>query len=127
MFAGRKYEYYALIKKWHGASDLEIGELYLEAAWCCTDDNLEEEEKYYRYLVIKHFEKALESKKIPKNEEAIYTYLIGEMYRRVGDIENAKIWYDKVSQIAAKSEEGKWIVDLAYQQSTNPKEFFDID
>ncbi len=123
VFPGRKYEYSAWIHKWRGSRNLLIGELYLKAAWCCTDDGKEDEEIFFRKQVIEYFEKGIEENEIPDNENPIYKYLIGEMYRRIGDKKNASYWYEDTIKSIHNREEMKGLLELARQQQNSPKEF----
>ena len=108
----KKYEFAALIAERRGDPNREVGELYLRGAWCCQLKKEEEEEKYCRRKAIEFFEKAFKDDEIGE-EKAVYTYLVGELYRRIGDMENMVFWFDRVNEVAGKCEELKWLVDLA--------------
>ena len=119
-----KYEVAALIAKERGDRSIDVGKLFLRAAWCCTlYEKKEVEEREYRRKAIGHFEKAFERGEIDEGLRARYTYLIGELYRRVGDQEKSLIWFEKVRDAVGGDEGKKWFIDLAIQQKTNPKEF----
>ncbi len=82
----RQYEFAAWIAAWKGGSPLAIGDLYLRAAWCCNDSNDPRKERFYRLKAIEYFEQALERKKVPKSDVGVYTYFVGELHRRVGEM-----------------------------------------
>lgn len=121
--AGRKYELAAWIALWQGSSWVAIGDLYLKASWCANDEHLEEEQDY-RQQAIECFKKALEQQEVPVDAIGTYTYLIGELYRRVGDLGNAAQWFEQVEHVVGKDKDKEWLVHLAWEQQHNPKEFF---
>jgi uncharacterized protein (DUF2225 family) len=120
--AGQRWEFAARIAGWQDAPHQEIGDLYLRAAWCSAGYRRVEEERGYRRQAIEHFEKALQAGEIPAGEAVHYAYLTGELYRRVGDQENAHRWFDRVAEIAGQDPKNRRYVELARQQRTNPKE-----
>lgn len=128
IYPEHQYEFAAWIAKWYNDKSIDIANKYLKAAWCAKEYNHLKKETYYRRLAIEHFEEALNKNEIDKSEVAKITYLIGELYRRIGDKRNANIWFDRVTE-AAEGDEGdeekQWLIDLAKQQKENPKEFFE--
>jgi hypothetical protein len=71
------------------------------------------------------FEAALKTyDAIPREERAILTYLVGELWRRIGDINKATRWYESVSGEVTDPESQQWVVDAADQQRLNPREWF---
>jgi uncharacterized protein (DUF2225 family) len=124
-FPGRRYEYAAWIAKWRNRPSINIGQLYHMAAWCCYDDGRIDEEKYYRRQTIEYYEKALKDMNIPEDQSAQYTYLVGELYRRIGESDKAALWFDRVPEAAKKFKNKEWIIKLSNQQKENPKEFID--
>ncbi len=69
----------------------------------------------------------MELKEIPRNQISSYIYLIGELHRRVGEIGAANEWFDKVAEATKGDSKQQWLVELAFQQKTNPKEFIGRD
>jgi len=124
-FPQSKYEWAALIAEWREDSFLTIGHLYLKAAWDCNVSDKPKGEKVYRIKAIEYFQKAFQENKIPEDAMPEYLYLIGELYRRVGDREASINWLDRVSEAIGKDGAKKWLIDLAEQQKTHPKDFFD--
>ena len=61
---------------------------------------------------------------VPRDERAVLTYLVGELWRRVGDIETSTRWFESVSAEVTDGASQQWIVDAADQQRLNPREWF---
>ena len=120
-----KYEAAAKVARWQGADSRHIADLLLRAAWCCVDEGDIEAERYFRRLAARAFEEALSSYDgVPRNERAILTYLVGELWRRVGDVESSTRWFESVATEVTDPESQQWIVDAADQQRINPREWF---
>src|SRR3954470_13635963 len=82
-----KYEAAAKVAQWQGMYSRYIADLLLRAAWCCVDEGDIEAERYFRRHAAWKFEEALAAyDTVPREERAILTYLIGELWRRVGDV-----------------------------------------
>jgi uncharacterized protein (DUF2225 family) len=67
-----------------------VGNLYLYAAWCADDANAHLQASEYRFMAIQSFNKAIIDVSCPVTERPIVEYLIGELYRRVGDFASAQ-------------------------------------
>ncbi len=119
-----RYATAAHIAALRDATAEEQGNLYLRAAWCCEDEGDVFREIAYRKYTIKHFEFALSSGEIPEDRRALMTYLIGELYRRTGDDDTARRWFDKVEDWADDTDEFAHIRQLAQRQRTDPKDTF---
>ncbi|MEW6376461.1 MAG: DUF2225 domain-containing protein [Thermodesulfobacteriota bacterium] len=120
----KKYEFAALIAIRRGDPNREVAELYLRGAWCCQLNEEKVGERYYRFKAIEYFQNAFKANETLKEEKAIYTYLMGELYRRIGDVEHMVLWFDRVKGTIGEDEGLKWLMDLAIQQKTHPKNFF---
>lgn len=72
------------------------------------------------------FEAGLESwDGVAPDGRAVLTYLVGELWRRVGDVKTASTWFNRVpSEIVAPLRQ-QWIIDAAKQQRDDPREWFD--
>jgi len=123
----RQYEFAAWIAQWRGDSLQSIGELYLRAAWCCKDSKNPRNERFCRLKALEYFERAMELNEFSANEISSCTYLIGELHRRVGEIGAANEWFDKVAETTKGDSKQQWLVELASQQKTSPKEFIGRD
>jgi uncharacterized protein (DUF2225 family) len=123
----RQYEFAAWIAEWRRDSLQSIGDLYLRAAWCCKDLNNPKKERFCRLKSMEYFERAMELKEISASEIGVYTYLIGELHRRGGEIGAAATWFDRVAKATKGNPKQQWLVELAAQQKTDPKEFIGRD
>jgi len=120
-----KYEAAAKVAQWQGMDTRHVADLLLRAAWCCVDEGDIEAERYFRRLACRAFEEALQSYDgVPREERAILTYLVGELWRRVGDMKMSAHWFESVVTELTDPESQQWIVDAADQQRLNPREWF---
>jgi uncharacterized protein (DUF2225 family) len=120
-----KYEFAAKIATWRGESPRRVGELWLRAAWCCADDGDTEAERYYRRFAVLAFEESLaRDDGIDKTERAILTYLVGELWRRIGDDARAARWFDRVRGEVTNAVKEHWLVEAAKQQKEAPRDWF---
>ena len=123
--AWRRYEYAARVAEWRDAPDEDVAHLYLGAAWCYDDENEDsggELADGYRRQAIAFNQRALESGQLAGNQQAEITYLVGELYRRVGDVEQAGQWLHMVDELVEPDEIGARIATLAKRQRTAPED-----
>jgi len=121
----RKWEYYALIKEAAGAADLEIGSAFLIAAQCARLGEKYERERQYRLRSVDHYLKAMEEGGVPEDSLYQTTYLIGELFRRIGDTWKSRHWFKKVLDMDIEHERREFFVKLTRQQMTEPRNFID--
>jgi Uncharacterized protein conserved in bacteria len=120
-----KYEAAAKVAEWQGVEERTIADLLLRAAWCCVDEGDTEAERYFRRHAAWMFERALgKYDGVPMEERAILTYLVGELWRRVGDLGQAHTWFDRVQEEASNHDDQQWVIAAAEQQRTDPQEWF---
>jgi uncharacterized protein (DUF2225 family) len=120
-----KYEAAAKVAVWQGADARYVGDLQLRAAWCCVDEGDVEAERYFRRHAAWSFEQALMAYDVvPREERAVVTYLIGELWRRVGDCKQAHAWFHRVPNEVIHPDGQRWILDAAIRQRTDPREWF---
>lgn len=125
MTGSEKYEAAAKVAEWQGAECRHIADLLLRAAWCCVDEFDIEAERYFRRLAARRFESALATYDgVPVSERAVITYLVGELWRRVGDVKLAERWFGSVAGEIVDAETQQWVVLVADQQLREPKEWF---
>ena len=80
-----KYEAAAKVAEWQGLDVRHVADLLLRAAWCCVDEADTEAERFFRRKAAWKFEEALESfDGVAREERAVLTYLVGELWRRTG-------------------------------------------
>jgi hypothetical protein len=120
-----KYEAAAKVAQWQGMESRHIADLLLRAAWCCVDEGDVEAERYFRRHAAAMFEQALAAyDAVPREERAILTYLVGELWRRIGDVKKAGNWFDSVAGEIVDQQNQQWVIDAADQQKLNPREWF---
>jgi len=120
-----KYEAAAKVAQWQGTDPRHIADLLLRAAWCCVDEGDIEAERYYRRHAAWMFEKALARYDgVAREERAVLTYLVGELWRRIGDMNQSRDWFDKVPEEIIDQSSQHWVVAAADQQRSDPQEWF---
>jgi uncharacterized protein len=120
-----KYEFAAKVATWQGAEPRRVADLLLRAAWCCVDEGDTEAERYFRRQAAWAFERALASYDgVERDERAVLTYLVGELWRRVGDLTKAHDWFDRVERELTNRRKQQWLIDAAVQQRDRPREWF---
>lgn len=120
-----KYEHAAKAAHWQDSDPRYLADLYLRAAWCSVDEGDTEAERYFRRKAAWSFADALDAYEgVPAEERAVITYLIGELWRRIGDRVQAQGWFDRVSDEVVDSEMQRWVIEAAAQQKTEPREWF---
>jgi len=100
-------------------NDFMLANAWIEPYWWAKSDT---EIKKFGKMVVKYFERAFEKGQVPEKHYLDNTYLLGEIYRRIGEQEKAVELFDKVISEAGDNEDLKKIRDLAIQQKLNPKE-----
>lgn len=125
MTGSEKYEAAAKIAEWQGLEPRHIADLLLRAAWCCVDEGDVEAERYFRRRAAWAFEGALSSwDGVAREERAVLTYLVGELWRRVGDATKSAEWLARVPDEVLDVTAQQWVMDAAKQQSECPREWF---
>lgn len=125
MTGSEKYEAAAKVASWQLSEPRYIADLLLRAAWCCVDENDTEAERFFRRKAAWTFAEALQSfDGVPREERAVVSYLVGELWRRVGDEKRATRWFNTVADEVTDLEAQRWIIDAARQQRDCPREWF---
>jgi uncharacterized protein (DUF2225 family) len=120
-----KYEAAAKVAEWQSMEARYVADLLLRAAWCCVDEGDTEAERYFRRRAAWMFERALGSYDgVALEERAVLTYLVGELWRRVGDRKAANAWFNLVPDEVVDAQTQQWVVDAARQQKESPREWF---
>lgn len=120
-----KYEAAAKVAEWQALEPRHVADLQLRAAWCCVDEGDIEAERFFRRKAAWSFEKSLESwDGVAREERAVLTYLVGELWRRVGDAGTAREWFDRVPAEIVDQATQQWVLDAARQQRDCPREWF---
>lgn len=120
-----KYEVAARIAEFNMENSHQVADLWLRAAWCAVNEEDTEAERFYRLHAAERFEEALEQfGTIPKDERAVISYLVGELWRRIGDDRKAKKWFNAVSDEITDKITQQWVLDAANQQRDCPRDWF---
>lgn len=125
MPGSEKYEAAAKVAEWQGIEPRHVADLLLRASWCCVDEGDVEAERFFRRKAAWKFAEALETfDGVGREERAVLTYLIGELWRRVGDGEMASNWFNRVDVEVTDTLAQRWVLDAARQQRDCPREWF---
>lgn len=120
-----KYEHAAKVAEWQQSDPRYLADLYLRAAWCCVDEGDTEAERYFRRYAAWRFADALEEfDGVPPQERAVITYLVGELWRRIGDDGLAQHWFARVAEEVTEPVTQSWVLEAARRQQTTPQEWF---
>jgi uncharacterized protein len=114
----------ALCAEWRGAPFTVLARIYHMGAWCCRIKGEKVKERFYLEKAAFYFEKALEMADTPGENKAVYTYLIGDIYRRLGEAEKAKEWYTKVEQAIKEYGGEPRFAEYARRQMSDPADIF---
>ena len=120
-----KYEAAAKVAEWQNLEPRHVADLLLRAAWCCVDEGDIEAERFFRRKAAWAFASALDGfDGVAREERAVLTYLVGELWRRVGDRAQAWEWFDRVVGEVVDGSTQQWVLDAARQQRECPREWF---
>ena len=98
----------------------ELACYWLEPYWWAEN---EEDIKKFGKVVINYLTKAFKENSVPEEQIHNFQYLIGEIYRRIGETEKAHEFFDIVLS-ELKEDKNNTIYKLAFQQKTAPEEDF---
>ena len=125
VLGSEKYEAAAKVAEWQGMEPRHVADLLLRAAWCCVDEGDIEAERFFRRKAAWAFERSLDGfDGVAQEERAVLTYLVGELWRRVGDGQQARRWFDQVPLEVSDAATQQWVIDAARQQRDCPREWF---
>lgn len=125
MTGSEKYEMAAKVAIWQQAEPRRVADQLLRAAWCTMDEGDSEAERYFRRLAVREYEAALAAwDGVDTTDRAVITYLVGELWRRIGDVARAREWFARVPAEVVDLARQQWIVDAARQQHDSPREWF---
>jgi uncharacterized protein len=125
VLGSEKYEAAAKVAEWQALDARHVADLLLRAAWCCVDEADTEAERFFRRKAAWKFEEALSSfDGVAREERAVLTYLVGELWRRVGDGGQATAWFNRVPGEITDLATQQWVLDAARQQRDCPREWF---
>lgn len=120
-----KYEAAAKVAEWQGLEIRHVADLLLRAAWCCVDENDTEAERFFRRKAAWKFEEALSTfDGVAREDRSVLTYLVGELWRRVGVVARAREWLGRVETEITDASTQQWVIAAARQQRDCPREWF---
>ena len=124
LVGSERYEAAATYAERRGEGPSAVADLLLRAAWCCVEEGDSEGERFFRRKAARTFECALARyDDVAAVKRAELTYLVGELWRRGGDDERARIWLDRVADEVVDAATQYWLVRLAAQQRDDPREW----
>ena len=98
----RKFEHAARIASWTAEPLDAVAELHLSAAYVCAANGRTEEERVHRIQAIVFFRRSIDTGVIAARHLPNVTYLVGELYRRIGLTDDANIWLERAEVLARK-------------------------
>ncbi len=90
------YAVLAEILRLRGCPERASAAAYLKAAWVADDLEHFPRAVACRLKAAHYFQQALEKQEIEAEDVPEYHYLIGEIYRRAGNFDQALAWFDRV-------------------------------
>ncbi|MEO0563220.1 MAG: DUF2225 domain-containing protein [Chloroflexota bacterium] len=120
--ASQKHAIHAQISCWLGKPAVDVGDSYLRAAWCAQDENNLRDEDEYRLTAISYYKDALNDDALEDKTLPNLTYLVGELYRRVGQTGEAYAWFSHVIDRARTDASWERMAQLARQQRDHPRD-----
>lgn len=110
-----RYRRAALIGMYWGKKSAQIADLYLQATWCSRmDGEPEAEERGARKKAVKYFELALASEEFSDVDTPVVHYLLGELYRRLGDAGKARQHFSSLDNFQNVD---KWLMEWRDKQA----------
>jgi uncharacterized protein (DUF2225 family) len=119
--AGRKLrgfeecEFAAKIYIWQKRRNKEIAHIYLIGSYLLrrAKGDLEQKRKGFQEKAGDYFMKALTADEFEATERGVISYLIGELYRRIGEFQKALFWYDRALK---EKENPDWLEGFVEKQ-----------
>lgn len=111
----------AQIALWEHQEASTVANHFLRAAWCSFDAT---QEMDYRRLACHYFEQAVEEELLSSKVRLNYMYLVGELYRRIGESQMAHQWFDQAIEFANSLNDAyaDQLAALAQDQRDNPRD-----
>lgn len=119
---GESWKYAIWCARWMGKGAADIARMCITASWYCRNAGLPAEEARHQRRAIPLLRFALGEHETDDAERGMYTYLLGEFHRRLGDWEWAEVWYGRVQREARDDPDQQWLIRLADRQRISPRE-----
>lgn len=124
LYGGLKYLLAARCAGQLGKPRRQVADLYLRGAWCAQDEEAPKLEARCRKEAAKLFEEAMDAGEIEVQERSTMTYLVGELYRRLGKEGKAAAWFERVLSEVNEPDKQSWLIEAARMQKENPVDVF---
>ncbi len=115
------YARYEMAALCHGRrmepSALQLAEYYLAASWLAQLEGAEDVVPDYQEKAAQYLEQALMVGELEEKEQAVMTYLVGELKRRLGEFAVALRLFDEAAVQFAEHGGPKWMVRALNQQA----------
>lgn len=103
-----RFAYAGLTYEAMGRTSIDLAYLYLTASWACRENDDIENERNFQNLAIQKLKRSIDEGLFNQDYDGVsgqimetnITYLIGELYRRIGNLDQAKIWIAKAQEMA---------------------------
>lgn len=119
-----RYYHAVKVAQWTNQLPAVIGEFAIRGAWCAVEEVDHESERWFRRVAAEEFTEALKTYDgVERAQRAVYTYLIGELWRRLGERELAAKWFDHVEEEVVDVATQSWVLLAARRQRVTPQEF----
>ena len=116
------YYLVALCAEWQGATPLALGRIYQMGAWCHRTRNEPDKERFFLARAAEFFERGIRAGEAKGENMALYTYILGDLYRRLGNPDMAKEWYRKAIETVKISGGDLKVAEIAELQLADPKD-----
>jgi len=94
-----------------------IGNLYLRGSWCCRIVGDRKGEVEMQQLAVRFLRLSAEQSTMTNPENLpVVIYLVGELYRRLDEKNQAREWFGNVEEAILDAEQ-QWLVELAKKQA----------
>ncbi|HUU55398.1 MAG TPA: DUF2225 domain-containing protein [Armatimonadota bacterium] len=103
-------------------SALQLSECYLAASWLAQLDDAHDVVPDYQEKAAQYLEQALLVGELEEKEQAVMTYLVGELRRRLGEFEAALKLFDEAAVQFAEHGGPKWMIRALNQQAKMARE-----
>ena len=92
----QKFEFAAKIYIWQKRKNEQIANIYLVGSYLLRGETGPYRTQRWKFqsLAYDYFIKAIEAGEVEADERGVTYYLIGDLYRRIGEFEKALHWYD---------------------------------
>lgn len=118
-----RYEHALKIAEFADETPMYLGDLALRGSWAAVEEKDTESERFFRRIAVQNYATALKHYDlVDAKQRANTTYLVGELWRRLGEESLAQMWFDEVEGLIVDPEQ-QWVLALAMRQKNTPREY----